>query len=134
MRLVISLTVAAIVTAALAAPASGRVLATTYGGPNPVYAFAIRGLLEPQHLRYQVTSGTGDPVSVRVQLECQSKSGHRKRYERKLTARPPVRRPVAIPGKPVTCVYSVTAQRPRTSGWMAVKLFGSAGGVFGATK
>jgi hypothetical protein len=134
MRLVISLIVAAIVTAALAVPASGRVLASTYGGPNPVYAFAVRGLVEPRHLRYQVTSGTSDPVSVRVQLECQSKGGRRHRYERKLTAKPPLRRPVAIPGKPVTCVYSVTAQRSKTSGWIAVKLFGSAGGVFGASK
>ena len=132
-RLAKSILLATVVAAALAAPASARLLATTEGGPNPVFAFAVRGLVEPRHLRYQVTSGTSEPVRVRVQLECQSRSGRRHNYERKVIAKPPVRRHVAIPGKPLTCVYSVTAQRRSLSGWMAVKLFGQAGRVFGGT-
>ena len=119
--------------AVAASPAVAKTIATTVGGPNPVFAYAVAEVVHPRNLAFRVTSGSSEPLVVRVNLRCR-RAGERQAhgYSKKLTVTAPVRRKVALPfPRPADCTFGVSAAHAHGGElrWMAVTLTGEASRV-----
>lgn len=127
-RLVISVLLATALLASLSPVAGARVLATNSAfSIPPILSTAVVGLIRPSHLGFEITSKSGDPLDVRVTVKCFRRARHWHRFERKFTARPPIRRRVRLPvPRARGCVYSVSASRPAYKHKISIVLRGQA--------
>jgi hypothetical protein len=112
----------------MASPAGAKVLATTFGGRNPLYAFALAGVVKPHRLNFKVTSrDAGRPLRVHIRLRCSNDGKrYRTRYEKKLTVRAPTAGRVPLHGRrPLYCIFEISAQHAdKAEGWIALTLRG----------
>jgi hypothetical protein len=124
-RAAATLAISALLLTALAAPASGRVLAKAYGGKSAYEARATVRVGNPHRLRFEVASRRQERMVVHTELRCvYGRHGRWHRTGKRFSAKPPIEGRVPVPGDPRACVFSVTADRHDFAGWMAVTLYG----------